>query len=290
MNRQKSLRLTAIIYGITFAIGAISYFLLIPYMSVLFATLLADIIMTFAVWGFSMKFDNSSIYDPYWSVVPPFIVFIWMLALDSIDFSTVLLLIAVSIWALRLTLNWYTDFKGFSHEDFRYVDFRKRFKRWYWLISLLGIHLFPTVIVFASLYPLYHVMVTPVLPELGLAISVSPVIMMGAGIMIGAAYLSFVADSQLRAHKQTTSTQSIKHGLWQYSRHPNYFGEVLFWVGVYVSSLATGLAVLPAIGVIGMLVLFNFYSVPKMESKLLSNKEDYHQIVETVPRFFIRKK
>ena len=37
-----------------------------------------------------------------------------------------------------------------------------------------------------------------------------------------------------------------------------------------------------------MMMLFNFYSVPKMEEKLLRNKEDYHEIIRDIPRFFIR--
>ena len=79
----------------------------------------------------------------------------------------------------------------------------------------------------------------------------------------------------------------LDKGLWGLSRHPNYFGEVFFWLGVFVTSLASEFIVLNALGFVGMLVLFNLYSVPKMEAKLLKNKEDYHLVVASVPRFFL---
>lgn len=281
MNRPQSLRLTLLVYALTLAVGLLSYWWLLDYVSVLWATMYADIIMTFVVFAFSMRCNNSSLYDPYWSVIPIFIVLTWLIALDSFDFYTTLLFIGVVIWGLRLTLNWYTDFKGYSHEDFRYVDFRKRFKRWYWVISLLGIHLFPTLIVFLALYPIYFILTTTVILPTFLII--------GTLVMIGGAYISFVADAQLRMHKESSTNTSIRHGLWAYSRHPNYFGEVLFWFGVFVASLATGFHFLPTAGIVSMLALFNFYSVPKMEQKLVRNKEDYQMIIDTVPRFFFRK-
>lgn len=281
MNRQKSLRLTVLIYTITLLIGFASYWMLIDYMSILYATLVADVIMTLVVFLCSMRYNNSSIYDPFWSVIPIFIVFTWMIALNTLDFYSGLLFVAVLIWGTRLTLNWFTDFKGYRHEDFRYIEFRQTFKAWYWVVSLLGIHLFPTLIVFAGLYPIYVILTTSI---------VTPTfIVIGSLIMIGGAYISFIADTQLRIHKMSSSNTSIKHGLWQYSRHPNYFGEVLFWFGVYVACLATGLQLIPATGIIGMLLLFNLYSVPKMEQKLARNKADYNLIIETVPRFFFRK-
>ncbi len=281
MNKKKSIYLTIAAYVLTLAVGFGVYLLARDRFDVLYATLIADVAMTLVIFAFSIYFDNSSLYDPYWSVIPIFIVLLWMIELNNTGFLAALMFVGVLIWGLRLTLNWYLNFTGFHHEDFRYVDFRNTFKKWYWLISLLGIHMFPTLIVFVSLYPIYYVLDGKVLFE--------TFVLFGTLIMIGGAWISFVADNQLRLHKSNAPGEAIKTGLWRYSRHPNYFGEVLFWFGVYVASLSAGVSPYPAIGILGMLALFNFYSVPKMEQKLLNNKSDYQLVIDTVPRFFLRK-
>ncbi|MDD5017054.1 MAG: DUF1295 domain-containing protein, partial [Eubacteriales bacterium] len=65
-------------------------------------------------------------------------------------------------------------------------------------------------------------------------------------------------------------------GLWRYSRHPNYLGEVLFWWGVWVIQMS----VLPALwwtifAPTAMTLLFLFISIPMMEKRLLASKEGY---------------
>lgn len=281
MSRKKSLVLTLIVYLVTLVIGTITarYLHSIDY-HLLYALLIIDVVMTIVVFIVSIIIRNSSMYDPYWSVIPPFIVAVTMVWLSNDTWVSYFILSGVLFWAIRLTRNWYIDFKGFSHEDFRYVDFQKKFGQSYWIISFLGIHLFPTVIVLISMYPIILV-----LEQTALTI---PYIYFGVLIMIAGAIISFYADHQLRAHKKSKNKTSICTGLWKYSRHPNYFGEVFFWFGVYVLSFSVGIVLEASIGFIGMLLLFNLYSVPKMEQKLLHNKPDYQNIINNVPRFFIR--
>ena len=283
MTRTKSLNITYVIYLIGFILFYLTTNIILEAgESILIATLLGDIVFTVFVFIFSILLNNSSLYDPYWSVLPPVILCVWISSISSFTLGTSLLFFGVTFWALRLTRNWWIDFKGFTHEDFRYVGFRKQFGKLYWLISFLGIHLFPTLIVFLSLYPAYVFLQNPTIHIFYLYI--------GVIVMIIAACIQFVSDMQRREFKKKNTGKSIKTGLWKFSRHPNYFGEVMFWLGVYIVSLATGFYVSAVFGVIGMLILFNFYSVPAMEKKLLKNKPDYQEVIETVPRFFIRKK
>ena len=282
MDKKQSMTLTNILYTVTVIIGLITFKVLIQYYSILLSMLLADVFMTVIIFIFSMRYNNPSLYDPYWSIIPVFILLTWMIEMQQVNLLSMILFLALTVWGVRLTHNWYRDFQGYTHEDFRYKDFREKFKQYYWLISFLGIHLFPTIIVFAGLYPIYYVLENSI---------VTPAfIYIGASIMIGGAVISYIADSQLRTHKQSALTISIRTGLWKFSRHPNYFGEVLFWVGVYVTSLSVGLSFFTPIGVIGMLLLFNLYSVPKMEQKLLLNKLDYQEVINDVPRFMFWKK
>lgn len=280
MSKTKSLLLVLITYTISLIIGGLLYlYLRSDGYEILVATLIADVVMTLIIFIVSIKVDNSSVYDPYWSIIPVFIVLAWIIDLGVINTFSVLTLFGVIVWAYRLTRNWAMDFKGFTHEDFRYVDFRNRFNRNYWFISLIGIHLFPSLIVLLGLIPLLFVYTQGVTYE--------SFIYIGVGIMILGAIISFFADGQLREHKRNNLKKSITTGLWKYSRHPNYFGEVLFWFGIFIVSLATGGHLYNALGFVGMFLLFNFYSVPKMEAKLLKNKDDYHQVIKNHPRFFL---
>ena len=280
MNRKKSLILVLVTYLVTLLIGGLLYYYLRRIGNeIIVSTVVSDVVMTIIVFIVSIKVNNSSVYDPYWSIIPIFIVALWMFDLGYINIFSITATIGVYVWAYRLTRNWAIDFKGFEHEDFRYVDFRNRFGKLYWIISFLGIHLFPTLIVLASLFPILFVFTNGVTHE--------AFVYLGFIVMVVGALISFVSDAQLREHKKSGKKNSISHGLWKHSRHPNYFGEVFFWLGVFVTSLASEFIVLNALGFVGMLVLFNLYSVPKMEAKLLKNKEDYHLVVASVPRFFL---
>ncbi len=280
MNKTKSLLLVSIIYTFSIIIGGLLYlYLRNDGYSILFSTLIADVVMTIIIFIVSIKIDNSSVYDPYWSIIPVFIVLAWIVDLGVMNTFSIITLLGVIVWSYRLTRNWAIDFKGFTHEDFRYVDFRNKFKKGYWVISFIGIHLFPTLIVLLGLVPLLFVFTH--------SVEYVSLIYIGVVTMILGAAISFIADAQLREHKFNFPNKSITTGLWKYSRHPNYFGEVLFWFSIFIVSLSTGGHLYNSLGFISMFLLFNFYSVPKMEAKLLKNKDDYHLVIDNHPRFFL---
>ena len=276
MSKNKSLFIVSIEYIFALFIGYLFYQFFIDKYSLIITILIANIIMTIVIFIFSMLHNNSSVYDPYWSIIPFFIVFIWILHLEHYNLITLSLFTGVFIWGFRLTKNWIINFNGFIEEDFRYVDFRKTFNKFYWVISFLGIHMFPTLIVYLGLYPIYYIFTND--------INYESLVYLGTLIMILSALLSLLSDTQLRKHKLNSKNESIKIGIWKYSRHPNYLAELMFWFGIYVASLSVGFNLLSSLGIIGMIILFNFYSIPKMENKLLKNKNDYEDIINNVPR------
>lgn len=60
----------------------------------------------------------------------------------------------------------------------------------------------------------------------------------GAAIWLGGFSIEIAADAQKRAFKRDPANKGrfIQTGLWAWSRHPNYFGEIMLWVGVAVLS------------------------------------------------------
>jgi steroid 5-alpha reductase family enzyme len=235
--------------------------------------LVLDVLATLTIFLFSMVFNNSSLYDPYWSLVPPVIIGFWVFGKYAPAELTLLhwiILSLVLIWSLRLTLNWLLRWQGIRDEDWRYIAFRFRYQEYYWMVSLFGIHLFPTLIVLIACIALY--------PAIALGDgSMGLMEWTAAFITLGAILVEGVADLQLRNYLcDKSKCEFISTGLWKYSRHPNYFGEVLFWVGLFLFS--TGLPearwwILP--GPVLMILLFYTISIPMIDKRMLRRKTGY---------------
>lgn len=250
--------------------------------------LIADLIATLGIFVASRVLHNSSCYDPYWSVLPPFLVGFWLLAATDVagvdDGRVALLVIVVLVWAVRLTGNWLYDWPGLHHEDFRYPGVRERAGRFELLADLVGIHLVPTLIVFLGLVPAYAVLTRPGDP-------VNWLDAVATLVGIGAAMLQLVADAQMRKfirHRQPG--QAMESGLWAWSRHPNYFGEVSFWWSLALF----GIAGAPqdwwwlVVGGVAMTVMFQAASIPMMEKRSLERRPTYQDIIDRVPRLVPR--
>ena len=158
----------------------------------------------------------------------------------------------------------------------------------YWLFSLACFHLIPTVVVFFALAPASMTMLATEQPPL--------CALDAAGALVGvvAIVLTGVADDQLRKHRATAAPSEVCcTGLWAYSRHPNYFGETLFWVSLLPFGLAAygGLSValssrpwLP-MGAVVMVALIRLASVPMMDARSLARRPKYAAVMRDVSAF-----
>jgi steroid 5-alpha reductase family enzyme len=80
----------------------------------------------------------------------------------------------------------------------------------------------------------------------------------------------------------------MNRGLWKYSRHPNYFGEVMFWVGLYLMAfLSINTPVWLILSPISMLILFIFISCPLMDNRSLKKRRDYKNYMANTSQLFI---
>jgi steroid 5-alpha reductase family enzyme len=241
----------------------------------------ADLAATLVVFAFSFAFDNSSLYDPYWSVAPPAIGLYWALApvADRVSRARqVVVLVLVGLWAARLTWNWLRGWQGLDHEDWRYVDFRATSGRAYWLVSLLGIHLFPTVIVFVACLSLFPALAAGTHPFGFLDV-------VAVGVTAAAIAIEATADEQLRRFRRTAtgSPRTLGTGLWAWSRHPNYFGETLFWWGLFLFGLAADPAWWWTVGgPLTVTLMFVLVSIPMLDRRMLVRRSDYAERMRSV--------
>jgi steroid 5-alpha reductase family enzyme len=239
----------------------------------------ADVAGTLVVFVVSVLVDNTSVYDPYWSVAPMAIA-PWIAAQPGAagaPFVRQALVIGlVTLWGLRLTYNWARGFSGLGHEDWRYVDIRGKTGRLYWPASLAALHLMPTVMVYLGCLALY--------PALTSARPLGPLDAVATVITLGAVMIELVADEQLRAfRKERREGEILARGLWAFSRHPNYFGEVSFWWGLFVFALAADPGAWWAgAGAVAISALFVFASIPLLDRRSVARRPEYAEHMKRV--------
>jgi len=250
---------------------------------VLWQIAIADLTGTIIIFLFSILFNNSSMYDPYWSVKPIVIATFYFITIPIGEKTIfqILFLLLIGLYALRLTANFYQGWSGLKHEDWRYRNFREKFPGYYWLISFFGIHLFPTIMVYLGCLPMYVIFSQQVaFPWLTF---------FGVFILFGSVLLAYIADQQLRKFRLNPDNEgkTITTGLWSRSRHPNYLGEILSWWGLFFLALGCGLEFWwTGIGALTITLMFLFISIPIMEKRAISKRADFKDYHKSVPMLF----
>ncbi len=283
-NLKKAFTLYALVYVLALFV-AIIFGLIFRKLSPVFIVLSADIAATLVIYWAGRVFHNASFYDAYWSIAPLVIVFFWNLGASlhhALILRRVIASVLVLLWGFRLTWNWAHQWQGIKHEDWRYRDLREKNSRLFWLIELVGIDLMPTLIVFLACLPLYPALVAG-------KNALNPIDIIAFIVTAGAIVIEAVADRQLWqfTRQKTRSGEIMTRGFWAYSRHPNYFGEITFWWGIFLF----GLAAAPAywwtvIGPVSVTVLFAVVSVPLMDKRNLAKRPDYAAIKKKIPALF----
>lgn len=243
------------------AAAAIASVALTAYEQPLATAAVADLVATLVIFVASVAANNSSMYDPYWSVAPPLLTLYWLGSYGHVSPGALLLLALIVLWGVRLTANWASRWRGAKDEDWRYREFRANSGPLYWLVSLAAIHLFPTAVVFLGLLPVHGAMATPQPP-------LSPTIALGLLLTAAAIGLESTADRQLRAHRRRSPDTLCRSGVWGTLRHPNYIGELGFWLGLFVTSVGLGAPLWTGVGFIAMCGVFFGYSIPAMNRHL----------------------
>ena len=258
----------------------------------------ADVAATLVIYAFARYFKNASFYDAYWSLAPIAIAVFFLLsaaACGTCYCRQMIVISLVAVWGLRLTYNWALGWRGLGHEDWRYAAMRAKHGRRFWLVELVGIEMMPTIVVFLgclSLYPAIAfgenlcgggVELFIVLPYTG-ANPWGALDCVAATITAAAILIETIADEQLRRFAKTAQPgQIMDKGLWKYSRHPNYLGEVAFWWGLYLFALAAKPSYWwMVVGPIIITALFLFVSVPMMDRRNLERRPGYAERMKKV--------
>jgi steroid 5-alpha reductase family enzyme len=186
-------------------------------------------------------------------------IFSLLLNRDSITLYKVILLALVSIWGLRLAIYLFIRILK-TGKDKRFDDIRNDFRKFagFWILQAVSISiiLLPSIYIFSFEY------------DTSLSgISYVGLVLAALGILIEA-----VADQQKYIFKKKESNKNkwISTGLWKYSRHPNYLGEIMMWLGVFIYSSVyiSGIYILTFVSPLFITLLLLFVSgIPTLEDK-----------------------
>ena len=266
-NRVLSFVIVAVVYAVATACGVLIY-LALPMDSVWLKLLIADVAATAVTFIFSVIFNNASVYDPYWSVQPIVIAVAFAIG-NKVTAARLLPLIAVCLWGVRLTANWAYTFKSLNHQDWRYTMLKEKTGKLYPVVNFLGIHLFPTLVVYACVLPVVYTFTLDFKTNAGSVIFFV--------LSIAAVILQLVSDAQMQAFRKSGTGGFIRVGLWKNSRHPNYLGEILMWWGIALAfiSAVPNMWYLGA-GALVNTLMFLFISIP-MADKRQSKKDGFDE-------------
>lgn len=233
---------------------------------------------TLVIYICSLFYKNTSIYDAYWSLTPMvMIIYLLIINIETINAYHIMLFVVFMLWSIRLTVNWAYTFKGLAIEDWRYADFRKSQKPFmFQVINFVGLQFMPTTLVFFGFIPLVILFRS----------TANAWSLFGSAIILVGFLFQLFADLSMHKHLKTAPREEVNEkGLWKYSRHPNYFGEILIWVGSYVALVVS----MPSLwyyglGVILMILLFEFISIPLAERRQLKRRPTYAAYIKTTSR------
>ena len=173
----------------------------------------------------------------------------------------------ILIWGIRLSVFLYQR-NSRKTEDFRYLQWRKEWGKTFYWRSYLQVYLLKAFFLL--------VIISPVLFAVSVSTSSWSWYMLIGGIVwsIGF-YWQSVGDYQLRQfiRQRKSKDEVLQTGLWRYSRHPNYFGEVIMWWGIYLVIWPLSGSWLFIIGPLTITVLIRYVSgVPMLERRYAKNQ------------------
>jgi steroid 5-alpha reductase family enzyme len=195
--------------------------------------LLAALALMSLVWIFSVPLRDASLVDRFWGLGFVVVALVWWV-LSGTPATGWVMLVPVLLWGLRLSAH--ISWRNWGHgEDARYTEMRgERSERAFAVRSLFTIFWLQGALV--------AVIGLPVLASVQGGMPVRVLVWLGWAVWLFGFLYETVADWQLARFKADPGNRGkvMDQGLWQYSRHPNYFGEVVVWLGFGVIALAFG--------------------------------------------------
>jgi steroid 5-alpha reductase family enzyme len=241
--------------------------------------ILAVVVVT---WLVSLALRDASVIDPVWPLGFVAVAITAFVAGDGDEGRRLLLLVLVAVWGLRLSGYLIIRNAG-KGEDFRYAAMREKRGRHFWIISLVTVFMLQGVLMWIVSLPVQLAAV----PDRGLGwLAVTGAVIWG----IGVAFES-IGDWQLARFKANPDSRGkvLDTGLWRYTRHPNYFGDVLVWWGIFLIAAESGAGAWGIAGPLLMtLLLVKVSGAGLLEKDIATRRPGYAEYVRRTSGFIPR--
>ena len=228
----------------------------------------------------SLLKKRNDVADIAWGL--GFVLLAWVSIFISKNFEirTFVVTFLVTVWGLRLAYHIYGRHKK-TAEDYRYLKFRQSWGKWFYLRSYLQIYILQGLLLFLVVSPV--LIINKFSSAEFIFLDAIGVLFWGVGY-----FFESVGDRQLSEFIKNPNSKGklMMSGLWSYTRHPNYFGEVLQWWGIWMLAISVPYGLWGIIGPITItFLILKVSGIPMLEEKM-KNHPDFHDYQKRVSMFF----
>lgn len=177
----------------------------------------------------------------------------------------------VILWGMRLSLRIFLRNRG-KGEDWRYQRWRKEWGRHVYLRSYMHVFLLQGFILLGNVSP---VIIIHSYPSQTWACTD----IVGLSLWCVGFFFESVGDRQLDRFVRNEANRGkiFQEGLWRYSRHPNYFGDIAMWWGIFFLGLESPYGILGVVGPVLLTFLIVFVSGIPLAEKAMEGRPGFEE-------------
>jgi steroid 5-alpha reductase family enzyme len=234
------------------------------------------------LWSISVIIKNVSIVDVFWGLGFVIVNGIYFYLSENFQLRSIIVLLLVSIWGLRLSI--YLGLRNIGKsEDFRYQEFRRKYgAHRYWWFSFFQVFLLQGALIMIISLPLLGIHYFSENKDLSI------LDYMGITLWLIGFIFESLGDYQLAKFKKDprNNNKVLNTGLWKYTRHPNYFGDTVVWWAYAIFCISAG-AYWPILGsVIMTFLIIKVSGVALLEEDISDRRPEYKMYIDKTSSFF----
>lgn len=228
---------------------------------------LALLVYMTAAFAVAYQRKRLDVVDAAWG--GGFVVVAWLIAGLNLYSRTLLLAVLIDIWAIRLTNHIIERSRNRHQDDPRYAQMTAKWRpEFYWLRAYISVFLLQGLLILIISLPVLFISNQP--------LKQAPAIMViGTIVWLVGFVTEAVADRQLQRFVGNSKNKGkvLDSGLWRYSRHPNYLGEIIEWYGLGIIACGVRFGWIGLLGGVFLNLLIRFVSgVPPIENRKQKSK------------------